>query len=58
MPDLGAAVRFYRAYRYTIVTIVNGAQPHTVEAELWWDRPSEKEGWRMVAYKAESRQLS
>ena len=47
MPDLGAAFRSYGAYRYTIVTIANGAQPHTAEAELWWHRPSEEGGkWR------------
>jgi hypothetical protein len=44
-PD-GAALRYYQGYRYTVVTIANGAQPHTVEAELRWDRPSEKEGGR------------
>jgi hypothetical protein len=30
----GAAIRLYSGHRYTIVTIVNGAQPHTVEAGL------------------------
>jgi hypothetical protein len=34
----GAALRVYQSYRYTIVTIVNGAQPHTAEAKLWWQR--------------------
>lgn len=31
-----AALRVYQGYRYTIVSIANGAQPHTEEAELWW----------------------
>jgi hypothetical protein len=35
-PGPGAALREYRGYRYTIVTIANGAQPHTSEAELWY----------------------
>jgi len=30
-----AAIRLYRGYRYTIVTIANGAKPHPIEAELW-----------------------
>jgi hypothetical protein len=32
----GAALCVYQGYRYTIVTIINGAQPHTPEAELWY----------------------
>jgi hypothetical protein len=32
----GAAIRFYQGYRYTIVTIANGAKPHPIEAELWY----------------------
>jgi hypothetical protein len=27
-----------------VVTIVNGAEPHTEEAELWWHRLSETDG--------------
>src|SRR4029453_12400914 len=30
----GAALRVYQNYRYTVVTIINGAQPHT----QWWQR--------------------
>jgi hypothetical protein len=45
-PD-GAALRCYQGYRYTVVTIGNGAQPHTEEAELWWQRLSDTDGkWR------------
>jgi hypothetical protein len=40
----GAALRVYEGYRYTIVTIINGAQPHTEEAELWWQRLSDSDG--------------
>jgi hypothetical protein len=29
-----AALRTYRGYRYTVVTIANGAVPKTIEAEL------------------------
>jgi hypothetical protein len=37
----------YQNYRYTIITIVNGAQPHTEEAELWWQRLSDPDAkWR------------
>jgi hypothetical protein len=31
-----AALRNYEGYRYTIVTIANGAKPHPIEAELWY----------------------
>ena len=31
-----AALRVYQNYRYTVVAIINGAQPHTQEAELWY----------------------
>jgi hypothetical protein len=37
LTDLLAAIRLYRGYRYTIATIANGVQPHTVEAELWYE---------------------
>jgi hypothetical protein len=43
----GAEIRFYQGYRYTVVTIVNGAQPHTEEAELWWQCLNETDAkWR------------
>lgn len=43
----GAEMHEYRGYRFTVVTIANGAQPHTEEAELWWQRLTEKDGkWR------------
>jgi hypothetical protein len=42
-----ATFRFHLGYRYTVVTIANGAQPGTAEAELWWDRPGEQDPrWR------------
>lgn len=31
-----AAIRTYQSYRYTVVTIANGAVPETIEAELWY----------------------
>jgi hypothetical protein len=40
------ALRTFQAYLYTVVTIANGAQPRTVEAELWWNRPADKDGGR------------
>lgn len=40
----GAAIRFYRGYRYTVVTIINGVQPRTEEAELWWQRMNDADG--------------
>ena len=41
MPEAFAAIRTYQGYRYTIVTIANGAKSHTAEAELWWQKASE-----------------
>ena len=35
-PQPGAAMREYRGYRYTIVTIANGAKPAPTAAELWY----------------------
>jgi len=35
-PPGGAALRLYQGYRYTIVTIANGATPHPIEAEPWY----------------------
>src|SRR4030095_8546613 len=40
------ALRTFQAYLYTVVTIATDAQPHTVEAELWWNRPADKDGSR------------
>jgi hypothetical protein len=37
----GAALSLYQGYRYTIVTIIIGAQPHTEEAELWRQRETD-----------------
>ena len=34
----GVAIRCYQGYRYTVVTIINGAQPQTQKAKLWWQR--------------------
>ena len=36
-----AAIRLHPGYRYTIVTIINGAKSHGEEAELWWQRETE-----------------
>ena len=33
-----AVIRLHRGYRYTLVTIINGAKSHGEEAELWWQR--------------------
>jgi hypothetical protein len=30
MPEASAAIRTYQRYRYTIVTIANGAKPHPI----------------------------
>jgi hypothetical protein len=40
-PNWSAAIRVYQGYRYTVAIIANGAEPHTAEAELWWQRASE-----------------
>src|SRR5262245_13742273 len=42
------ALRTFQAYLYTVVTIV---QPHTVEAELWWNRPTDKDGDRWYYFR-------
>lgn len=44
-PD-GVSLLTFQAYLYTVVTIANGAQPRTVEAELWWNRPADVDGGR------------
>jgi hypothetical protein len=49
-PD-GASLLTFQAYLYTVVTIANGAQPRTVEAELWWNRPADKDGGRWYYFR-------
>ena len=41
-----AAMRLHEGYRYTIVTIVNGAEPHTVEAGLWFEAAESEARWK------------
>ena len=41
MSQASAAIRTYQDYRYTIITIINGAKPHTEEAKLWWQAETE-----------------
>jgi hypothetical protein len=43
MPEVLTDIRLYRTYRYTVVTIANGAKPHTTEAELWYAALDESE---------------
>jgi len=40
------ALRTFQAYLYTVVTVATDAQPHAVEAELWWNRPADVDGGR------------
>jgi hypothetical protein len=42
MPDVFAATRAHQGYHYTVVTIANGARPHTAEAELWYQQETGK----------------
>jgi hypothetical protein len=49
--DRATAIRLYCGYRYTIVTIINGAQPRTEKAELWWQRETEQSVGRWTYFR-------
>jgi hypothetical protein len=47
----GIALRTFGGYLYTVVTFANRVPPYSVEAELWWNRPADKDGGRWYYFR-------